>query len=141
MIEVAALGALLAPALPYLLKSADQVATQATDALGGVTWEFAQRVWAKVGGRLSERPAGREALEDVAAAPDDEGARFVLDRQLGKLLAADAELAAELEAVMREAQRAGLEIHVAGDRNATIVKSSLTNVSIITGDGSERRER
>ena len=66
MIEVAAVGALLAPALPYLPKSADQVATQAAEALGGVTWDLAQRVWAKVGGRLRERPAGRVAINEIA---------------------------------------------------------------------------
>ncbi len=139
MIEVAAVGALLAPALPYLLKSADQVATRAAEALGAVTWDFAQRVWAKVGGRLSERPAGRLAIDEIAKSPANEGLRVLLDHELGQLLTADAALAAEVDALMREAERAGVEIHVVGDRNATIVDATLTNVSIVTGDGSERR--
>ena len=140
MIEVAAVGALLAPALPYLLKSADHVATQAADALGGTAWEFAQRVWAKVGGRLEERPAGRVAIEEVAASPADEGPRYLLDHELRKVLDADPGLAAELEEVMRAAQQAGVEIRVAGDRNVTAVDTTITNSSIVAGDRNIQRK-
>jgi len=138
MVDVAAVGALLAPALPYLVRSADRAANQAADALSGAAGDFAQRVWAKLGGRMSERPAAREAIADVVAAPDDEDARFVLVRQLGKLLDADPDLAAEIEGLMDEATRAGVEIHVVGDRNVMITDATLTNSSIISGDASTR---
>ncbi|MDQ3678161.1 MAG: hypothetical protein M3401_15425 [Actinomycetota bacterium] len=136
MVDVVAVAALLARALPYLSKSADRVATQAGDAIGDAAWRFAQRIWAKVGGRLSERPAAQEAIDEVAATPDDEGARFVLERQLGKLFEAEPELAAEVEGVMSEAVAAGVvQVSVQGDRNVTITDSPITNSAIISADG------
>lgn len=134
MVDVVAMGALLARALPYLLQSADHVASRASAALGGATWEFAQRIWARLGERINERPAALEAVEDVAAAPDDAGARLALERQLSKVLAADAELAGEVDRLMGEAARAGV-VRVAGDRNVTIGGAPITNAAIITGDG------
>jgi len=135
MLDVIAVGALLSRALPYLAKPAERLATRAADALGEASWDFAQRVWGKVGGRLSERPAAQEAVEEVAAAPDDEGARFVLERQLDKLFAADPELAAEVEEIMAQAVAAGaVRVNVEGERNVTITNSPVTNSSIISGD-------
>ena len=136
MLDVIAVGTLLAKALPYLAKPAERLATKAGDAIGDASMEFAQRIWAKVGGRLSERPAAQEAVEEVAAAPDDEGARFVFERQLGKLFEADPELAAEVEEIMAEAVEAGaVRVNVEGERNVTITNSPVTNSSIISGDG------
>jgi hypothetical protein len=136
MIDVIAVGTLLARALPYISKSAERIATKAGDAIGDASLEFAQRIWDKVGGRLKERPAAQEAVEEVAAAPDDEGARFVFERQLGKLFAADPELAAEVEEIMAQAVAAGaVRVNVEGERNVTITNSPVTNSSIISGDG------
>ena len=132
MIDVAAVGSLLAPALPYLLQSAGRVASQASDAIGDKTWEYAQRMWEKIGARLSERPAAQEAAEDVAAAPDDEDARQVLVYQLRKLLERDAGLAAEVEQLMAEAAQ-HVEIAVVGDRNVTIA-APVHRSTIIGGD-------
>ena len=73
MIDVAAIGALLAPALPYLLRSADQVATQAATAIGDKGWEYAQRVWDLLAARLGDRPGAQEAAEEVAADPGRRG--------------------------------------------------------------------
>jgi len=134
MIDVAAIGALLAPALPYLLKSADQVATQAATAIGDKGWEYAQRVWDMLAARLGDRPGAREAAEEVAADPGDEDARRVLEYHVRKLLERDAGLAAEVEAVMTQAAQ-HVEIHVAGDRNVTLHDSEVKDSTIITGDG------
>ncbi len=134
MIEVAAVGALLAPALPYLLRSAEHAASQAATAIGDKTWEYAQRVWDKLSGRLSERPGALEAAADVAADPADEEARDVLTYQLRKLLERDAELVAEIEALMAEAAQ-HVEIAVAGDRNVTMNDAVVRDTTIVTGDG------
>lgn len=133
MIDVAAIGALLAPALPYLLKSADHAASQAASVIGDKTWEYAQRVWDKLSARLGERPGAREAAQDVAADPADEEARQVLTYQLRKLLERDAALAAEVEEIMAEAAR-HVEIRVAGDRNATMNETVVKDSTIVTGD-------
>jgi hypothetical protein len=135
MIDVAAVGALLAPALPYLLKSADHVAAQAADAIGAATWEYAQRLWERLSARLGDRPAAQEAVADVAAAPGDEDARYVLEYQLRKLLERDAGLAAEIEELMAEAVR-HVDIRVTGDRNVTVA-APVTGSTIITGDANK----
>jgi hypothetical protein len=135
MVDVIAVGTLLARALPYLVKSADRAATHAADAAGDAAWGFAQRIWSKVGARLESRPAAREAVADVAAAPEDEGARFVLERQLAKLFEADPQLAGEVEAIVAEAAAAGaVQVDVHGDRNITIAGSQVTNSFIVSGD-------
>jgi hypothetical protein len=133
MIDAAAVGSLLAPALPYLLRSADGVAAQAADAIGAKGWEYAQRVWDRLSARLQERPGAREAAEDVAADPADAEARQVLAYQLRKLLERDAGLAAEIEELMAEAAQ-HVEIRVAGDRNVTIVDAHVDRATIISGD-------
>lgn len=134
MIEIAAVGALLAPALPYLLKSAEHAASQAATAIGEQTWKYAQRLWDKLAPRLGERPGAREAAEDVAADPADEDARQVLAYQLRKLLERDEGLAAEVEAIMAEAAQ-HVEIRVAGDRNVTMNDAVVNDTTIVTGDG------
>lgn len=133
MIDVAAVGALLAPALPYLLRSADHVGSQAAAVLGEKSWEYAQRLWQRLGPRLSERPAAQEAVEDVAAAPGDEDAQQVLAYQLRKLLERDAALAADVEELMAEAAQ-HVELRVVGDRNVTIA-GRVDRSTIISGDG------
>lgn len=133
MIDVAAVGALLAPALPYLLKSAEHAASQAATAIGDKTWEYAQRIWDKLSDRLDERPGTREAAEDVAADPGDEAAQQVLVYQLRKLLERDEGLAAQVEALMTEAAQ-HVEIRVAGDRNVTMNHVVATDTTIVTGD-------
>ncbi len=133
MVDVVAVGALLAPALPYLLRPAEHVAAQAAQVLGDKGWEYAQRLWQKLGARVCERPAAQEAVEDVAAAPGDEDAQQVLTYQLRKLLERDAGLAAEVEELMAEATE-HVAIHVAGDRNVTVA-GRVDRSTIISGDG------
>jgi hypothetical protein len=134
MIDVAAVGTLLAPALPYLLRSADHAASQASEAIGDKAWEYAQRVWDKLAARLNERPAAKEAVEDVAADPGDKDAQQVLTYQLRKLLERDAGLAAELEELMAEAAQY-VELDLTGDRNIAIVNADVDSSTIISGDG------
>lgn len=125
----------MAPALPYLLRPAEHVASQAAQVLGDKGWEYAQRLWQKLGSRVGHRPAAQEAAEDVAAAPDDEDAQHVLTYQLRKLLERDAGLAAEVEELMAEAAQ-HVEIRIAGDRNVTVAERGRVDRStIISGDG------
>lgn len=134
MIDVAAIGALLAPALPYLLKSADHAASQAATAIGDKTWVYAQRVWDKLAARLGDRPGAPEAAAEVAADPADDDARAVLEYHVRKLLERDAGLAAELEELMAEAAQ-HVEITIVGDRNVTLHNSTVTDTTIVAGDG------
>lgn len=132
MIDVAAVGALLSPALPFLLRPAAHVASQASDAIGEKTWEYAQRLWKALEARVRERPAAQEAVEDVAADPADEEAQHVLVYQLRKLLERDAGLAAEVEELMVEAAQ-HVELRVIGDRNVSVA-APVDRSTIISGD-------
>jgi hypothetical protein len=131
MVDVTALGALLAPALPYLLRAGEHVAAEASDALGRQTWEHAKRLWDKLGGAFGARAAAQEAAEDAAAAPDDAETRVVLVHQLRKLLDADPGLAREVEGLLADARQAG--VIASGERSVAIGRDA-TDTVIVTGD-------
>jgi len=131
MVDVAALAALLAPALPYLTQAGERAASEASRALGDETWKYAKRLWDKLAGAISRRPAAREAVDDVAAAADDAEARVALVRQLRKLLEADPGLARDVEQLLGEATRAGV---VSSGARSIALGGSATNSIIITGD-------
>jgi hypothetical protein len=105
--EVAALTAFLAPLLPHLLKIGDRVGEVVAENVGDEVVGFARRLWDRLRGKVEAKEAAREAVEDLAAAPDDEDLRIALKVQLRKLLDEDSELAADVERLWREAQLAG----------------------------------
>ncbi len=133
MVDVVALGALLGPALPYLTRAGDQVASRAAEALGGHVWEHAQRLWDRLAGAVDERPAAREAVDDVAADPRDGEAVVALVRQLRKILESDPALAGEVEQLLGKARQAGV---VASGARSVAVGGSVSNSAIVTGDKS-----
>lgn len=92
--------AVLAPALPYLLKAGERAAEEAGSRLGGQAWEQASALWAKLRPRADEQPAVMEAAQEVAQRPEDEDAQAALRVQLRKLLSKDSALAAELVQVV-----------------------------------------
>lgn len=98
-----ALTFFLAPALPYLLKLGDQAAEEAVKKLGADTWTKAKGLWAKLRPRVEAKPAALDTARDLAQAPEEEDAREALRYQLQKLLAADPELADEVERQLEEA--------------------------------------
>ena len=132
MVEVAALGALLAPALPYLLRAGEHAAAEASDALGRLSWEHAKRLWDRLGAAFGDRPAAQEAAEDAAAAPDYADTRVALARQLRKVMAADPELERDVEALFAEARQAGVVV-AAGERSVAIGRDAKNSI-IVTGD-------
>ena len=94
--DVAALTAFLAPCLGFLISRSG---------CGGAPGRCRRRrrLGARTEARQRLRPsvdgkeAAHEAADDVAAAPDDDGAQVALARQLQKLLDADPELARDVE--------------------------------------------
>src|ERR687892_1570720 len=103
----AALVAALAPFLPYLVRAGQRAGGQVADELGDAAWQLAKDLWARLRPGVEEKPAAKEAVEDVAARPDDERARGALELQLEKLLRGDQGLARELAQMLEDAQRAG----------------------------------
>lgn len=100
MIDITVLAqsvtALLAPALPFLVKAGKQVGTGALEKMGADAWERAKAVWEKLRPRLEAKPAAQEAIAEVVNSPSDEDAQASLRLQIKKLLKEDKELAAEL---------------------------------------------
>jgi hypothetical protein len=77
----------LAPFLPFLVHMGQEAAEQAGRQLSADAWDDAKALWDRLAGRLEERPAAAEAVQDVTEAPEDEDARAALRLQLRKLWA------------------------------------------------------
>jgi hypothetical protein len=111
----------LAPFLPFLLKKGEEAADAAIDKLGAKAWDRARALWGRLRPKVDEKEAAREAVEDVAAAPDDELALGALQLQLRKLLAGDAELAAAVGEMLDDARRSG----VMADNGAIVISGGV----------------
>lgn len=100
----ALLAAVLAPALPHLLKAGGDVAQE----LGTEAGRLAKALWDRIRPDIEARPAAQEAAADVAADPESELARKALEHQLAKLLAADPALAKEVGLMLEEGRQKGI---------------------------------
>ncbi len=121
----------LAPVLPYLLKAGEKAAEEAGKRMAADTWEQAKALWARLRPKVEAKPPAQEAVQEVAANPQDEDALAVLRWQLRKILAEDPALAAELAALL-PAPSGNVTID-SGDRSVVIVGNASGNI-IITGD-------
>ncbi len=122
----------LAPFLPYLLQMGEQAAEEAGKKLGADAWERAKALWGRLRPRVESKPALQEAIQDAAAAPQEEDALAALRQQLKKLLAEDPALAAEIARLWSEAQAAGVTVAARGSRSVAI-DGNVTGSVIITG--------
>jgi hypothetical protein len=127
------LAVFLTPFLPYLLKVGEKAAEEAGKKLGGDAWDRAKGLWAKLRPKAEAKPAAQEAVQDAAAAPNDEDIQASLRLQLRKLLAEDAVLAGEVARLWLEAQQAGATVIAAGERSMAIGRD-VTSSTIMTGD-------
>jgi len=79
------LTAFLAPFLPYLVQAGveagQEAAKRLSSHLADDAWKQAQTLWGKLCPTVEARPAAQEAVEDVAADPQDEEAKVALKRQ------------------------------------------------------------
>lgn len=102
--DFTALTALLAPALPYLVKGGEKLAEMTAEKIGGAAPELIKRVWQRLRGAIDKSPAAKEIVGDLADSPDDEGYRVALQSQLKKILTTDDELAHQITELMKEAE-------------------------------------
>jgi hypothetical protein len=113
-VDVAALTAFL---VGFLVKTANHAA----DDLGIQLWERIKRAF-------TGNAAAEQAVRDATEHPDNPRALGSLEWQLEQLLAADGELAAEIEALW--AQRPSV---VAGERGVA-AGGDISGSTIVTGD-------
>jgi hypothetical protein len=130
--DVSTLTAFLAPFLPYVLKTGERFASEAATRFGEEAWAQARRLWDRLRPKVDEEPIARAAVEEVASAPDDDRARGFLELQLERLLAADGELAADMERLWREAEAANVVV-ASGERSVAVGRD--VSGTIVTGDG------
>lgn len=106
----------LGPTLPYLLEIGGATWDKAKEALGDKAVELAQAAWGKLRGKVEEKPAAREAAQDLAERPGDARAEGAFSLQLEKILAAEPTLAAELARLLEAAgERTWNQAYVQGD--------------------------
>jgi hypothetical protein len=133
--DPATLTAFLAPMLAALLRPGEALAERAAGDVGDSLWAHAGRLWARLRPAVEAKPAAEEAVRDVAEQPDSEGARQSLAWQLEKLLAADPELARDLDQLWADVPRGGV---VAGERGVA-VGGDISHSTIVTGDSNVLR--
>jgi hypothetical protein len=114
------LAVFLTPFLPYLLKATEKAAEEVGKKFGAATWDRAKVLWGKLLPKVEAKPAAQEAVQNAAAAPNDEDIQAALRVQLKKLLAEDAALAGEIAHLWQEAQQAGVTVIVVGERSVAI---------------------
>jgi hypothetical protein len=87
--EITTLIAFLSPFLPFLLKLGDKAAEKATESAAGkfgeASWAKAQAVWEKLSPKVEAKESAKEAVLDVANAPEDEA----LANAIAQILQAD----------------------------------------------------
>ena len=140
--DVALLVSLLAPCLPGLMsigkKAAEAGAVEGAKKVGEQSAAAAGKIWQRLWPKVSEKAAAKEAAEDVAANPEDADSLGALRNQLKKILESDTALAAEVEALVKEAEHngQGTRIQVQGDDNQVIgsVGGNAKVVGNVTGD-------
>ena len=132
----------LQPYLPLLL-------TEAAKAGGKQAPQAVKAIWQALTGRMEQKPAAKEALEDLRAAPDDPDMQAAFRMQVKKLAREDAAFAAELTELLRAAGTR-YEATLTGDgaiaqgEGATAVGAGGVYIggdasgnTIVTGDGNE----
>ena len=130
---------------PYVLvllgEAAKAAGKRVPDAIG--------KAWEALTARLKRKPAGQEALEDLRRAPDDPDTQAAFRVQVKKLLNEDADFAAQLAALLREAgehYQAALQGNgaiaqgkgaTAAGKGAVIIRGNAHGNIIVTGDDNE----
>lgn len=104
-----ALVTLLAQALPTLVAAGEKAAGKAVEEVGKQAGAAAsgkvKEIWDRLRGKVEEKEAAKDAVEDLAEDPDDADRQAALRRQLVKILQGDQQLAALLEPLVQEAAR------------------------------------
>lgn len=117
----------LAPILRHLLKTgAEKAAEAAGEGVAGTIWD-------KLKGKIFGKKSAEGAAEDVAAAPEDKGAQKILGTHLEQILAADPDLAAEIEKLLRQGGHFHQEAHIQGD--GAIAQAGPGGKAVAAGKG------
>lgn len=109
---------------PYIAKAGEVVTRKVGDEL-----------YTAIKSRVADKPAAKEAIDDLEKAPGDADAQAALRLQIKKLLTEDKAFAAELETMLHAAEAGGAQSTVnvtAKDRS--IAAGRDVSGTILTGD-------
>ena len=135
----------LAPMIPQLLgagrDAAKLLGSEAAKAAGKKVGDAApggvMALWSLLRPAVASTPAAQEAVQDVAAAPDNGRAREALAWQLEKMLRADSALAARVAEQLQLTERAGNQA-IAVD-HAVAINGPVEGSPINIGDNNRSR--
>ena len=130
---------ILTPALPLLLNVGSKVFDGALDEMGSDALHKAKSIWANLSPKLKAKPSAQEAVEDLAAAPDDTDLQAAMRVQLQKLLNQEPELVETLTAILNAPGTdgtPGIQVlqRVMGDRNQVIGQNHGTAITNVQGE-------
>lgn len=94
--DIALLTAFLTPFLPALTQLGEKAAGKMAEKFGEDAWNKAKALWARLSPQVEAKEAAREAVTDLANAPEDEDLQTALRVQLKKLLDQNQALAVEV---------------------------------------------
>ena len=119
----------VAPALPALQAAWDGAVKGITAKAGDAGRDVAKALLDKLLPRIKDKPAAREAVEDVAKEPTSDDAKASLRQQLRKLFDSDAQLAQEVSALL------GQPSVTASGNGSVAVGRDVSGSVIVTGNG------
>jgi hypothetical protein len=123
--DIALLTAFLAPFLPALTQLGEKAAGKMAEKFGEDAWTKAKALWARLSPQVEAKEAAREAVIDLANAPENEDLQTALRVQLKKLLDQNQALAVEVAQLFQAPGPRGTPAtqiiqNVTGDRNQVI---------------------
>jgi len=128
----------LTPFVPYLLEAGKYAAGAAAKKFGEAAWNGATALWQKLRPKVDEKPALREALEDLARTPNDEDVQAAARVQVRKSLAGDLAVADDLARILENLKSSGVTVIAIGERSVA-TGGDIANSTIHTGDISKIR--
>ncbi len=136
--DIASLTAFLSPFLPFLLNLGKKATEKATESAAGkfgeTAWKKAEGIWDKLQPQVDAMPDVKAAIEQVAAKPDSEARRAVLQEELEALFKAQPQLFTTIAQIMRDsngesAARSQIQQNVSGGVVFNIADTKIENVA------------
>jgi hypothetical protein len=128
----------LMPALPFLVKIGEDVASDAVKKIGHDAWNKAVFLWSKLQSKMIDNASLRQSVEDAADNLTDSDAQAALRLQIKKLLTSDSQFLAEIGAQLQ--REASGNTVTANDRSVA-AGGDITGNTIISGDKNNLRFR
>ena len=120
----------LAPFLPTLLAVGGKVVEGIENKIGEDAWDKVKTLWSKLHPKVEANPFAKRAVEEVAAAPNDQDLQTAMRVELKKLLAADENFAREVTKIWVENKTTITNAIAAGHQSAAFaaeVSKSVVN--------------